>query len=439
MKRKLLFITLALPVMLFQSAQAQIASRLIGSAHWTSNGATFSPSDSATYSYSNARGGSMDLDPTHVDAVSNNMNMMSFDSSFTYTGDSLDKSTYTVQTFDANNNVTKMTTNVWDTATSTWVHSTSHLYTYNSSNMVTSDILQVWNDSVWVPSSQHAYSYNAAGMLFIDQYSTWYVDSTFHPASQKTYYYDGSMNQTFETDQAWVSGSPVYTNQWARTYSSTNQLLTTTHNTWSGTSWDPASRYTHVYDTVGNPLTLMFEPYNSTSHIFEHGTLNVYSNYTSAHLPQTVIHKTWNTGTSTWDNNSQYTYLYNTFNQVTNVIGESWNIVGMYEFANGDPMYHYYYQTYSPLSVKTVSSNDNVKIYPVPANNMMHVDLNWATAQSATISLIDVTGNVVRQWNTPTSTQYSSAVSVNGLATGMYIVKIAGEKDQVVKQIVVAH
>ena len=70
---------------------------------------------------------------------------------------------------------------------------------------------------------------------------------------------------------------------------------------------------------------------------------------------------------------------------------------------------------------------------------MLHVDLNWNEAQSATIAIIDMTGSIVRQWDVPSATQYNSAVSVNNLATGMYIVKINGEKGQIVKQIVVAH
>ena len=72
MKRKILLFTLALPVVLLQSAQAQTFSRLVASADWTSNGAVYSPVDSATYAWSSGRGGALNLNPTNIDAVNGN-------------------------------------------------------------------------------------------------------------------------------------------------------------------------------------------------------------------------------------------------------------------------------------------------------------------------------------------------------------------------------
>ena len=59
MKRKMLLLTLAIPVILCNSARAQTASRLIAQSQYSSNGAIFTVDDSTAYTYSNGRGGDL--------------------------------------------------------------------------------------------------------------------------------------------------------------------------------------------------------------------------------------------------------------------------------------------------------------------------------------------------------------------------------------------
>jgi hypothetical protein len=220
--------------------------------------------------------------------------------------------------------------------------------------------------------------------------------------------------------------------------------LTTTNSTWNGAAWTPATMYTNTYDTSGNMINTLYQTYDSPSASWINNTLNSYSNFvTGTHNPQMSLLQTWDTtGGGRWDNIRQFTNAYNSYNQLTSSTGESWNIVGEFEFALNDPMTNYYYETYSTsnVSVKNVAGNGNeVNIYPVPAHNMLHVDLNWQVAQAATITIYDVQGRVIRQWDAPGGTQYFSAVSVDNLATGTYFVKINGTQSQVVKQFVIAH
>ena len=81
----------------------------------------------------------------------------------------------------------------------------------------------------------------------------------------------------------------------------------------------------------------------------------------------------------------------------------------------------------------------DANIYPVPAQNTLHVDLSWSQAQSSAISIIDAKGSVVNQWTSPVTAQYSSAVSLTNLADGLYFVKINGTQGEIVKQFVIAH
>lgn len=431
MKRKILLLTLAIPVMLCQSAIAQTGSRLIGEAHWSSNGVGFSPIDSSSFNYSSLRGG--DLKHT-----------MKYDNSYTWIYDTAyENSYYYLQAFDGNNNVTSRIAEFWNGTG--WQNLSNTLYTYNSANQMTVMILQNWNGTAWAPVSQDVYSYNAAGKLVIDQYQTWNSLTTmFDPSTQRTYYYDAMNNLINETDQTYSGGVPTYSNQWAYTYSTTNQLLTTTANYWNGSGWSPSTLTTNTYDTTGNNISRLYQTYDPISTSWVNNTLDIFSGFVggSAHLPSMDIHQNWSgTGTGSWVNADQYTYTYNGYNQMTSYTGQSWNVVGIFEYASGDPMTRYYYQTYSTVStVKNITNNGgDAKVYPVPAQNILNVDLNWNEAQSANIVIYDAQGRVVRQWSTPVATTFHSTVSVDNLGEGVYFMNINGANGQITKQIVVSH
>ena len=242
MKRTKLLITLALPVFLCQNIRAQSYSRLIAESQLNNNGSMFVATDSASFIYhSNVRGG----DLTHT---------LKFDSSI-YGGygiTSLFSPGITkVQQFDANNNITTIITSV------NGLLSHKTLYTYNTANQVTSVIQQSWNGSSWSPLTEDLYTYSSANQLQTDEHETW--DSVaFAIDSQKSYYYDTVTRLlTKEMDNYFVSGFPVYTNEYAYTYdSSTHDLLTSVQSlSDSGTltgGFSPLKMVTYFYDSSGN-------------------------------------------------------------------------------------------------------------------------------------------------------------------------------------------
>src|SRR5579872_3185813 len=102
MKRKILLLTLAIPVILCQNAMAQTASRLTGEAHWSNNGVNFTPNDSSSFNYSGMRGG--DLGHT-----------LKYDNSYTWVYDTAyHNEYYYIQSFDANSNITSTIVEFWN-------------------------------------------------------------------------------------------------------------------------------------------------------------------------------------------------------------------------------------------------------------------------------------------------------------------------------------
>lgn len=432
MKRKMLLFTLALPVILCQNVQAQTSSRLTGLTHLANNGASFTPVDSTNYVYSGNRGG--DLNHT-----------LKYDNSTTWSflGDTAyNNASMYLQTFDANNNILTSVYQFW--SGTGWVLSNKNLYTYDGSNKLTAMIQQSWGGSSWVPVSQDVYSYIGA-KLVEDQYQIWNsLTTTFVNNTQKNYYYDPiSGNKINLTNIAWISGVPVNQDEYTYSYTGSNKLFQTEYSTWNGASWDSTNLTTNTYDSAGNMINTLYQTYNAGTTSWVNNTLHLYSTFTAGHNPQTDIQQIWDTaGGGSWINQIQYDYSYNGYGQKTSSTGQSWNIVGTFEFALGDPMINYYYETYNAtnVSVKPVASvADAANIYPVPATNTLHVDLNWKQAQTAVIAIYDMTGRVMNQWESDYGTQYFSAISVNHLASGTYFIKINGTQGQIVKQFVVAH
>ena len=430
MKRKMLLFTLALPVILCQNVQAQTASRLVGKANSVNNGASFTPVDSTNYTYSGNRGG--DLKHTLKYDNSNAWN---------YLGDTAYSNAWAYsQTYDANNNVTSYISQYW--SGTGWVLSTKNLYFYDTTMKLSAVIQQNWSGSSWTPVSQNLYTY-LGSKLVQDQFQVWNsLTTSFENSSQKNYYYDlVSGNVLNETDINWVSSVPVNQASYTYTYTGSGQLSTKTYSTWNGASWDNQTKVTNTYDTTGNMTNVLAQYYNPSSTSWVNQNMHIYSSFSAAHNPMSDILQTYDTTTAVWNNVMQFTYSYNAYGQLTNSEGQSWNIVGAFEYALNDPKANYYYETYSTnVAVKNVGNASNeVNIYPVPAQNMLFIDLNSNEAQTATIAIYDMTGRVVSQWEAPMGNQYHSTIPVGTLSAGNYIVKVTGAQGQVVKQIVIAH
>lgn len=434
MKRLKLLFTLAIPVILMHDAQAQTSSRLVAKADWYNNGAIFLPLDSTAYSYTNPRGG----DLMHTLKYNTAVSWKIMPSDTVYSNDST-----IYQQFDGNNNIISKTNTVWNAATSSWENATKTLYFYDANNNVDTMVSQIWGGTNWVNVSRDIYSYTLGNRLFSVQNQVWNgTTMAFDANTQKTYYYNVGGNLVQEIEQVWNTSTSTYnyTNKYDYTYTSSNQLASTTYSVWGGGGWVASYMYTYSYDASNNMIAELYQTYNTTTAAWDNITLENYSSFVGG-MPQLEIDQRWDTtGGGMWVNNLEKTYAYNSFNQLTNSVEESWNIAGFWEHANGDRAANYYYETYTGTSsVGNVAANGEANIFPVPAQNVLNISLNWNEAQAFTVAIYNMNGVVVRQWNVPATAQYNTSIPVNTLAAGNYVVKIAGTNGQIVKQVVVAH
>lgn len=66
-------------------------------------------------------------------------------------------------------------------------------------------------------------------------------------------------------------------------------------------------------------------------------------------------------------------------------------------------------------------TKSNVSLYPNPVNDMLNIEFNKYSNELVEIEIIDLTGKVVKQHQL---TNYTTSISLEGLETGVYFVKL---------------
>jgi hypothetical protein len=432
MNRKKLLLTLALPVLVGQGVQAQTGSRLIAQANWHHNGATYVKDDSTAYTYlSGSRGG----DLTHQLKYDNATTWIAIDDTT-----NLNSKNY-VQDFYPDNKLKSTVTQSWNGTSGMWDPQTKVIYFYDSTTgQLTSSINETWSGSGWVNASQDLFTYDVSGNVYSDENKTWNtITNAFDPSSILYYFYSGG-NLTTLVGKTYSATLMAYDFSYKFDYTYTSGHLTsTTYRLWnSGTSsWVDIYRYTNEYDGSGNRLTNLYAVFSGGNWVPD--TLHVYSNFTSSHLPRTEVVQLWSSVDSSWKNQWQFTEAYNSTDQLTATMRMSRNASDLFwELTAGDNRSAYYYGAYSNAGVNNTAASVEANVFPVPAQNMVFVDLKWKEAQAATLSLTDLQGRVIRSWGA-NGAQSHMSVLVNDLANGVYMIKINAGNDVIVKRVVVAH
>jgi hypothetical protein len=141
-----------------------------------------------------------------------------------------------------------------------------------------------------------------------------------------------------------------------------------------------------------------------------------------------------NRSVSTLDENyiidSIKTYQDNTYGHLTTISVNSFRNVtkeSNFVIQNNSVLffgnYNYYYDEYDdPTSLKaTQIDNLNLKLFPVPATNMLHYSLEDAGAKDLAINIIDLSGKLLYKKSTQ---KVTGTIDISNLKTGLYLFEI---------------
>ncbi len=407
-------------------------SRVVQAATLNNNGAMFVYSDSIFLNYSGTRGG----DLTH---------QLKFDNATELSYNAISSAWvnyfYEFQTFDANNNPQTTVEQLWHASSGSYVNDAQNLYTYTG-NELQMYVYQVWDTvlSVWDNESKYQYTYDGSGNITDEVTLYWNTATSAWVSSyQYLYTYNSNNKMLTEIDQSWDTSSAAWVNQYKYTYTydiSNNYVVNEVFAQWnSGTSaWDNGTMNIYTYDGSNDRLTDLVQNWSGSAWV--NYSLATYSSFV-AQNPQLEIDQTWNSGTSAFVNTTKYTNTYNSFNQLTESVSQTWNIGGFWQYTTSDGDNRYHYQTYSTDVKAVVNNGSNVSIYPVPAKDNLHVDLNWDTPQPFTVYIYDMQGSLLSQWQVPSCSSYQTDIALNSLVEGSYFIRISGAGNSFFKRFVI--
>ncbi|MBA3828658.1 MAG: T9SS type A sorting domain-containing protein [Taibaiella sp.] len=461
------------------ASNAQTVTRLIASERDTGGitGTFWVHCDSLQYVYSGAHTG---LEVNTGTLSYNNWTYQGKYDSATYirwlgTSVALLKPNYITRTsasYDGSTNLTAAITQNYDTGAKTWNNAYRYAYAYDAGNRITKSVYSVWAASTWIDSNRSGYTYDASGNVLTDTFTNF---NNGNRGYLYTYTYDTHNNITMYVYQTYSTSSSSYKNNTQVKYYLNAGFKPDSTITYGyfGTTWYYSSEDLYKYDGSYHTIADTFKRRNMSGTAWVNNTYHTYTYAGSVLLLDSS--RSWSGMTSTWVNYYAYAYAYNStglqtrtdINKYTSGSTIPWSPLGrdtasynadgtisyyatgtwnagsgsggFYESAINDSRNKYYYQTITVNTPNVAKTTGLIKVYPCPGSNLVNIDLTWDNAESATISIYDMSGRVWSQWKANTGTASHNSLSVSQYPAGNYLIRVAGEHGDLTKLFTVAH
>jgi len=329
----------------------------------------------------------------------------------------------------------------WDGGSSAWVNFSLVIYTYDSHNNLLTDTEQSGNKTTWVNYEQTAYTYDASNNRTSKTFQTW-DGSTWQNNSKSLFTYSSTNKVLSEVDQYWDTSSWINLAKTTYTYNASDDPEIVLTQYWIKSTWQNFRQDLQSFNSTHDDTDMLFQSWDTTKSFWYNADEHKIT-YDANHDYLTYIPIIW-TNASSYIYLPRYSYTYNSNYQILTETEDEWNILGGYwNPADKDFQNRYYYDSGIYYDTSTMVNNINnggtIKVYPIPANDIMNIDLNWDTPQSAVATICNMQGMLCRQWQIPASSSAYHSVPVAQLPAGSYILKITGEKGQLTQRISIIH
>lgn len=378
--------------------------------------------DSIIYKYSNGRGGAIG-------------EVMHYDTSIQYFNRTTGIGLWFKHTqgFNLFGLVASNSEDFWDETNSqppAWRHNEYEKFVYGPNGRVHIDSMFVYNGAGIIrPNTAGVNQYNdfdkiTDSFIYLNNWSTTLWDTQIHCH----YIYDnlGRLSQEICRE----SLGKNMTDRMRYTYS------------YLGNSALPIYRADEYYNGNNNWLALnaKYYVYNTRGNLFKE--YDLVRPYTGAGMDtlqcttyfygadQNIIEvktQMFSKSTQAWYNTGRTLYTYNADGHRTSQINQGWdkdlNQYAPYPFSDS---WFYYYETYTPSAVTELKLQGGaLQLYPIPANNILNVNIDWDVPQAYTLTITDMQGCIIMQYS---SKEEQQAVDISTLPIGIYNLILKGDK-----------
>lgn len=341
-------------------------------------------------------------------------------------------------TYDANNNKTGDTYFAWDGVANTWVNQVRYQYVYNSANMLTSFSWQGWDDvtGAWENVSNSLFYYNTLKQDSVNILQLWNsMTNSWTNSGRSIKSYDSRGNMNAQQQDIWnfITGSWEQNVSNVFVYDNADHLLKESSFEWNGLSWDTSFVKVRHYNSTFDTMTVKYDAWSSL------GLRTKISNDRSCfnNRKQLVSQTTtsWQAASATYKDLLLNTYAYNSQDRPITITTQKANTSGSWV---NDHQMRFYYEQYGATGIVNQRSNDELRVYPVPAQNFITVTFP-APKEVVTITLSDVQGKVLGQWAEDGNNKVSRQLSVMDYPSGSYWITVKGKQTYLLRTISVVH
>lgn len=75
--------------------------------------------------------------------------------------------------------------------------------------------------------------------------------------------------------------------------------------------------------------------------------------------------------------------------------------------------------------MEAIEALAELKVYPIPAKDYLHIQLRWTSAQPFSMGIYDMTGRLLQQWSEGATKNYDQHKPIGGLSAGTYMLRVA--------------
>ena len=277
--------------------------------------------------------------------------------SFDFNGMEWKNSSQTHWTYDMNEKLTDLATELWDSVSMSWkINNESH-FTYDANQNQTGNAnFNNWTGSTWTAGYNTISAFDNNNNLISSLFQSWdSVAQSWQNHGQYFCTYDSSNNRIAILNQLWNDSLALWDNQYMRffAYDIFNNIRHTLMESWNGNSWDTMSQIFSDFDAAGNKTGELWE------HWFD----------------------------SVWVNNWRFTYLYDADNNKTYYSKEFWD--GFWIMDEED------YYTYGVFNTLQYALYRRRHIFIMEDIGEFHATYDWNN--NMLTSLSDIWGNGVSQ------------------------------------------
>lgn len=315
-----------------------------------------------------------------------------------------------VNTYDANGNLTSTLHQQWDADAGEWVNAINILHTLNADGTVKETLSQVWEENAWQDLQKTAYTYSPTKKSLTET-TQLNLEGIFIDWTKVTNTYNEL--DSLETQLTQVANLQTFqmTNSSLDTYTynpdgTENQVVSQDWNL-ETSAWENASRYTNTYDDAKKIVSDLTETWVDNAWVNEFKSTYTYN----GNQVQESLDQEWET--DKWVDTGKHTYTYTAANQLQQIVSQQWD-AGSSQWVNESRITF----TYGSTGINPLA-DPSLVAFPNPFKDQ--ITIQSAIMKDLDLEIVNSSGQVVKSLKTQGKAQ---KVDLGYLENGMYFIRL---------------